>query len=293
MKTFVEIVDCGSLTAAADVLDTSLPTVVRTLALLEDYLDTRLLNRTTRKIKLTEEGFGYLQHCREILLNIEEAELKLSSLHNEPSGKLSVTASVMFGRMKIAPLVNQFLSENPKVTIELILTDDNLNLVEGAVDVAIRIANLADSSMFAINVAEVKRVICASPNLINNSVKISHPKDLSRVSCIKFSGLSQGSHWQFQNKNRLISVPISGPLSCNQIDVALDAVKAGMGFGLFLSYQVDHLLQSGELQEVLADFHPAPMPVNVVYSHSKLMSTRVRVFVDWIAEQLTEELKKK
>ena len=286
MKTFVEIVDCGSLTAAAEALDTSLPTVVRTLANLESYLDTRLLNRTTRKITLTEEGSGYLHQCRNILNNIEEAELELSSLHNKPSGKLTVTASVMFGRMKIAPLVNQFLSDNPKVNIDLILSDSNLNLVEDAVDVAIRIGNLSDSSMFAKKVGEITRVICATPKLLNSLDKISHPKQLTALPCIQFSGLSQGSHWQLQDKQRLISVPISGPLSCNQIDVALDAVKASMGVGLFLSYQVEDLILSGELQEVLADYKPTSIPVSVVYSHSKLMSTRVRVFVDWITQRL-------
>ena len=290
MKTFVEIVDCGSLTAAAESLDTSLPTVVRTLANLESYLDTRLLNRTTRKITLTEEGSGYLHQCRNILNHIEEAELELSSLHNKPSGKLTVTASVMFGRMKIAPLVNQFLSDNPKVNIDLILSDSNLNLVEDAVDVAIRIGNLSDSSMFAKRVGEISRVICATPKLLNSIGKISHPKQLTTLPCIQFSGLSQGSHWQLQDKQRLISVPISGPLSCNQIDVALDAVRASMGVGLFLSYQVEELIQSGELQEVLADFQPSSIPVSVVYSHSKLMSTRVRVFVNWITQKLRLQL---
>lgn len=290
MRTFVQIVESGSLTAAAELLDTSLPTVVRTLANLEKELQTRLLTRTTRKITLTVEGQGYLARCRDILADIEDAELELNSLQSRPSGKLSITASMMFGSQRIAPLVNRFLEKNPLINADLLLVDRNVNLIEEGIDVAIRIGELADSTMVAKKVGAVRRLICGTPKLLNSLEKITHPKDLSKLPCILFSGLSHGSHWQFNEKGRVLSIAVKGPLACNNINVAFDAVMASMGLGMFLSYQVEQQIASGELQVVLPVYEFPALPVSVVYSHSKLMSTRVRSFVDWISGELRGDL---
>ncbi len=290
MKTFVQIVDSGSLTAAAEVLDTSLPTVVRILANLETCLETRLLTRTTRKFTLTVEGQGYLSRCRDILADIENAELELSSLQSQPSGKLSITASVMFGSQRLAPLINQFIEKNKLINVDLLLLDRNVNLVEEGIDVAIRIGELADSTMVAKKVGSVRRIICATPKLLNSLSSIAHPKDLTKLPCILFSGLSHGAHWQFSEKGRMLSIAVKGPLTCNNIDVALDAVMNSMGLGMFLSYQVEEQVTSGALQIVLPVYEFPAAPVSVVYSHTKLMSTRVRSFVDWISQELRKNL---
>ncbi len=291
MSTFVQIVDSGSLTAAAELLDTSLPTVVRTLARLEEHLKTRLLTRTTRKITLTEEGRSYLERCRYILYEIDDAELALSAQQIKPSGKLFISAPVMFGSMRVASLVNQFLRNNNQVNAELLLLDRNVNLVEEGVDVAIRIGSLSDSTMIAKNVGHVRKVICGTPKLLNSLSPIKHPKDLLNVPCIRFSGLSNGAHWQLYEKDKTHSLAIKGPLVCNHGSSSLDAVCEDLGVGLFLSYQVESQVASGELQIILAEFEPPPIPVSVVYSHAKLMSTRVSVFVDWITDELRKELK--
>lgn len=291
MATFVQIVDSGSLTAASEVLDTSLPTVVRTLASLEEHLKTRLLTRTTRKITLTEEGRSYLECCRHILFDIDDAELALSAQQSKPIGKLSITAPVMFGSMQVAPLVNRFLQINNQVNVDLLLLDRNVNLVEEGIDVAIRIGPLSDSTMIAKTVGYVRRVVCATPKLLNSLGELSHPEDLSKVPCIRFTGLSHGAHWQLYEKDKIHAIAIKGPLICNHSTTALEAVCASMGLGLFLSYQVESQLASGQLQIVLADYEPPPLPVSVVYSHTKLMSTRVRVFVDWITHELRSNLK--
>ncbi len=290
MTTFVQIVDSGSLTAAAEVLDTSLPTVVRTLANLEACLETRLLTRTTRKFTLTEEGLGYLKRCRDILSDIEDAELELNSLQSQPSGKLSITASVMFGSQRLAPLINQFILNNKRINVDLLLLDRNVNLVEEGIDVAIRIGELEDSTLVAKKVGTVRRVICATPKLLNTLAAISHPNDLSKLPCILFSGLSHGAHWQFNEKGRVLSVAVKGPLSCNNIDAAFEAVMSSMGLGMFLSYQVEKQIASGELQIVLPAYEFPAAPVSVIYSHAKLMSTRVRAFVDWISKELKQNL---
>ena len=289
MATFVQIIDSGSLTAAAETIDTSLPTVVRTLASLENHLNTRLLNRTTRSITLTDEGRSYLERCRHILSEIEEAELALSAQQSKPSGKLRVTAPVMFGSLRVVPLISRFLQQNDRVEADLLLLDRNVNLVDEGIDVAIRIGPLSDSSMIAKEVGRIRRLVCGTPELLNSIGPIKNPRDLSKLPCIRHPGLGDGGSWHFYEKDKTHTIPIGGPLVCNLVAASIVAVRASLGLGMCLSYQVEDQLASGELQVVLADYEPPPLPVSVVFSHTKLMSTRVRVFVDWITRELRRE----
>jgi len=225
MQVFTQIIDSGSLTKAANELNTSLPTVVRTLAALEEYLKIRLINRTTRKITITEEGKRYLQRCRKIQYEIEQSELEISANQQAPSGKLKVTASVMYGSTYVAPLVAKFLQKHEQVTIELVLSDKNTNLVEQGIDVAIRIGPLSDSNMIAKKVGSVSRVICATPTFLNKINTIKQPKDLTKIPCILFTGLSHGNNWHLHQGDKIHSIPVKGPLSCNNITSALNVVK--------------------------------------------------------------------
>jgi len=292
MQVFMQIIDSGSLTKAANELNTSLPTVVRTLAALEEHLKIRLINRTTRKIAITEEGKRYLQRCRTIQYEIEQSELEISANQQAPSGKLKVTASVMYGSTYVAPLIAKFLQKHKQVTIELVLSDQNINLVEQGIDVAIRIGSLSDSNMIAKKVGSVSRVICATPTFLNKINAIKQPKDLTNVPCILFTGLSHGNNWHLHQGDKIHSIPVKGPLSCNNITSALNVVKESLGLGMFLSYQVEQELEKGELLTVLAEFEPPPLDVNIVYSHAKLMSTRVRYFVDWVTHELRHQMSK-
>ena len=169
MNTFVHIVEKGSLTAAAEALDKSLPSVVRTLAMLEEALDARLLNRSTRRIALTDEGRRYLERCRQILADIDEAEDELSSHQSEPRGHINVTAPVMFGKMHVAPAITAFLQRYERTQVDLQLLDRPVNLIEEGIDVAIRIGHLSESSMIAKPVGEIRRVLCASPDYLENT----------------------------------------------------------------------------------------------------------------------------
>lgn len=290
MQVFIQIIESGSLTKAANELNTSLPTVVRTLAALEDHLKIRLINRTTRKIAITEEGQRYLQRCRKIQYEIEQSELEISANQLAPTGKLKITAPVMYGAIYIAPLITKFLQKHEQVTIELILSDQNINLIEEGIDVAIRIGPLDDSNMIAKKVGYVRKVICATPALLNKIAPIIQPKDIANVPCIIFTGLSHGSNWHLHQGDKTHSIPVKGPLICNNITSALSVVKESLGLGMFLSYQVEQELEKGELHIVLAEFEPPPLEVNVVYSHTKLMSTRIRYFVDWVTHELRHQM---
>jgi DNA-binding transcriptional LysR family regulator len=280
MKTFVRIVEAGSLTNAANSLDTSLPTVVRTLAALERELGVTLLKRTTRRIHLTDEGTQYLERCRDILAATQEAEDILVARRSEPVGKLSVTASVAFGRRYLTPIVYGFLQRYPKVTADVMLVDRVVDLIDEGMDAAIRIAHLRDSSLVAIEVGRVRRVVCASEKYLRQHGVPQMPNDIRAHRCIRHLGLSPRNEWHFHVGNRQQAVPIDSVLTCNEIDGAVDACTEGLGLGMFLSYMVAPYRKAGQLKYILEDFETEPMPVQVVYPQTRLMSNRVRVFVD-------------
>jgi len=290
MATFVRIVEHGSLTTASEALDTSLSSVVRTLARLERSLGVRLLNRTTRRISLTEEGRDYLERCRRILAEVEDAEQALSAGERDPSGVLRVTAPVLFGQLHVAPAVSAFLARHRRMQVELVLLDRVVNLVEEGLDVAVRIGALADSSMVAVPVGQVRRVVVASPALLRAAGRPKHPRDLAQLPCVRFTSLMPGTTWHFVENGRPLSVQVRGQLACNQAAAAVDACVAGRGFGMFISYQVRHQTQAKQLKEVLTDFAPAPLPVSLVFPHARLLSSRVRSFVDFAATQLRRTL---
>jgi DNA-binding transcriptional LysR family regulator len=290
MTTFVAIVKHGSLTAAAAELDKSLPTVVRMLAALEEYLGVQLLNRTTRRLALTEEGRHYLDRCQKILADIEQTELELGDEHGEPRGLLRVTCSVTFGQMHISGAVTQFLGRYQNMQIDLLMLDRIVNLVEEGIDVGIRIGQLPDSSLIAVPVGEVRRVVCASPGFLKSSAAVTRPEDLAGQSCVRFTGITATPTWQFMDQNKVRNVHIEADYVCNHAMPTIQACCAGLGYGMFLSYMVEPQLKSGALKLVLQDFETPPMPVHLVYQQTKYLSTRTRVFVDWMKATLREEL---
>jgi DNA-binding transcriptional LysR family regulator len=286
METFVQIVDKGSLTAAADALDTSLPSVVRVLASLERHLQVRLLNRTTRRMHLTDEGARFLERCRAILSQVREAEAALGSRGGEPQGKLAITAPVVFGRRYITPIVNAFVRRYPKVNIDLLLVDRFTNLVEEGLDVAVRVGELPDSSLVAVPVGQARRVICASPDYLRRQGKPRVPQDVAAHRCVRFTGVAPRDEWDFRMGRREVAIPITSVISCNQIDSALQACIDGLGLGMFFSYQVASHRKAGELKYVLEKFEAEPRPIQVIFPHSKLLSAKVRTFVDECVAQL-------
>jgi DNA-binding transcriptional LysR family regulator len=285
METFVRIVDKGSLTAAAQALDTSLPSVVRALAALERDLGVRLLNRTTRRIHLTDEGAQYLERCRAILSAVQETEAAFSAGRAEPQGRLAVTAPVLFGRRYVAPIVSDFLQQHPKVTAELVLVDRTVNLVEEGIDVAVRISRLPDSSLVAVRVGTVRRVVCASPEYLRRAGTPRDLRDLRAHACVRHTGLGRGD-WQFRVGRRTVTVPINAVLTCTDIDSSLEACVSGRGLGMFLSYQAAPYRREKKLSFVLEEFETEPLPVQVVYAQTRLVTGKVRAFVDECVSRL-------
>jgi len=284
MDVFVRIVDSGSLAGAADSLGVSAPSVVRTLARLEHSLRVRLLNRTTRRSSLTDEGREYYERCRRVLAEAEAADAALRSRRAEPRGRLRLTAPVTYGRMRVAPVVTAFLAAHPGVEVELLLLDRVVDLVEEGVDAAIRIAQLPESSLVAVHVGETRRVVCASPAYVRRTGTPKAPGDLAGHRCIVFTGLAANNEWGFAGKPAQVSVlPI---LRTNQFDVAIAAVLQGLGCGQFLSYQVEAFVAARKLTRVLAAFEPPAVPVQIVYPHTRFLSPNVRAFMDFAVPRL-------
>ncbi|MBI2780105.1 MAG: LysR family transcriptional regulator [Gammaproteobacteria bacterium] len=285
MQTIVSIADQGSLTAAAVVLDTSLPSVVRTLATLESYLGVRLFNRTTRSISPTEEGRYYIENCRELLATINEVESALNNDASEPNGLLTLTAPVQFGQMYVAPAVTRFVQKYDKMRVNLIFLDRVVNLVEENIDVGIRIGALEDSSLVAQSLGKVCRVVVASPGYLNRHGEPQHPKELLHVNCIRFSG-GAGPWWTFHENGKQFDVPVTGNLEFNQVAPTVDACLAGLGFGMFISYQVNEHIKQKRLRVVLESFQPQPRPINVIYPSGRLLPARTKVFIEWIKNEI-------
>lgn len=290
MATFVQIVDRGSLSGASEALDTSLSSVVRTLAGLEKSLGVRLLNRTTRRISLTEEGRHYVERCRRILAEVQDTEHALNAKEQAPSGLLRVTAPVAFGQLHLAPIVSRFIERHRGVQVDLVLIDRVVNLVEEGLDAAVRISHLSDSSLVAVRVGALRRVVVASPALIRATGSPKHPRELAKLPCVRCTGLMPGTTWKFVENGRALSVEVGGPFACNQAAACVDACVAGLGFGMFISYHVHRQVEGKELKIVLADFEPAPLPVSIVFPHARLLPPRVRAFVDFAAAELRRAL---
>jgi DNA-binding transcriptional LysR family regulator len=279
MEIFVRIVDRGSLTAAADALGMSLPSVVRALAALERAVGVRLMNRTTRRSSLSDEGREYYECCKRVLADVEEADAALSARRVAPRGRLRITAPVMYGRLHVAPVVNAFLARYPAVEVELLLFDRVVDLVEEGIDAAIRIGYLPESTLVARRIGETRRVVCASPAYLKRAGLPKSPADLDGARCVVFSGLASGNEWQFAGKPPA-RVTVNPLLRTNQFDVAIEACLAGLGCGQFLCYQVDALIKAKRLKRVLSEFEPPPLPISIVYPHARLLSSNVRVFID-------------
>jgi DNA-binding transcriptional LysR family regulator len=292
MLTFVRIVEAGSLSGAARAMDRSLPAVCRSLALLEERLGARLLNRTTRRIALTEAGAQFYERCRRILAELDEAEAGVTAQGREPQGALAITAPLLFGRMHVAPAVTALLARHPKVTASLVLADHFVNLVEEGVDVAVRIGALADSALVARRFGAIPRVVCAAPAYLARRGVPAAPEALERHDCIRFTDLVPGREWPFAVGGAERRVRVSGRLATNNGDVAIAAAEAGLGLVMVLGYQVEAQLAGGALVRVLREFEPAPAPVQAVYPSGRLVPAKLRAFLDVLAETVTPRLER-
>lgn len=290
MSLFVAAVEAGSLSAAARRFGIPLATVSRKVSDLERHLNTRLLNRSTRRLTPTDAGEAYLAACRRILDDIGEAERAAAGEYSAPTGELAITAPVVFGRLHVLPVVTGFLSAYPDVDIRLTLADRITQLVEDHFDLALRIGQLPDSRLVAIGVGSIRRVVCASPAYLAEHGIPATPEDLSTHNCITFEGLSSAAPWGFTKGKMEVTVQVRSRLQVNTAEAAIDAAIAGVGLTKVLSYQVDAAVRSGMLRILLREFEPEPWPVSLVHAGHGLLPVKLRAFLDFAAPRLKERL---
>lgn len=278
------------MSSAAETLSMSQSAVVRTLAALEEVLGVQLLTRTTRRLNLTEEGREYYSRCRQILHEVEDAENALNQKQTNPTGLLRVTAPVTFGRMHLSPVINEFLAQFPNMEIELILLDRVVDLLEEGIDIALRIGSLPDSTLIAKPVGTLEHIICASPEYITQSGTPQKPTEIHQHDCIHLTALNSSPEWPFYDRGSINKVRISGKFKTNHVEAARDACCDGLGIGQFLSYQVGPYISQGKLIPILEEFSLPPIPINLVYPHSRQLSSRSRVFIDWAQPMLKRRI---
>lgn len=286
MEVFVAVVDSGGFASAARRLDLSAPVVTRAVAELEARLGVSLLTRTTRKVRVTEAGARYAEDCRRILADVGEAESATSDSRRQVKGLLSVTAPVLFGNLHVTPIVADYLQRYPDVDAQCVFVDRVVNLVDEGLDVAVRIAELPDSSLRAIAVGRVRRMLVASPAYLAAHGRPQRPEDLADHVLIQPTQVAPYPEWRFAEGGRPLVQRIRPRLRTTTNDAARSAAVAGLGLTRLLSYQAAEALARGELLPLLEDFETPPLPVSVVHHEGRHMTQKVRAFVDLAVDAL-------
>ncbi len=280
MRLFVGVAEQSSFSAAARRFRVSAAAASRAVALIENDLGVSLFHRTTRTVRLTERGTIYVEQCKRILGDIEDAASLARGANAEPRGQLTVTAPIMFGRLHVLPIVEKLLADHSKLTVRLLLSDRNVHLADEGIDVAVRIGDLADSALVAVKMGEVRRVLAASPKYLATHGLPDTPADLRRHSIISFEGIGSGDEWRFGSGSRATAVHVVPRLSVSSADAAIVAASNGLGITRTLSYQVADSVKARQLKLVLQDFAPPPMPVNLVYPARRIASANVTAFLN-------------
>jgi len=289
MNVFVAVAEEQGFAGGARRLGLSPPAVTRAVAALEDRLGVKLLNRTTRYVRATDAGLRYLDSARRILAEADEADEAAAGAHATPRGQLAVTAPVLFGNLFVMPGIVEFLERHPDVSVSALFLDRVVNLLEEGLDVGVRIGELPDSTMRAIPVGFVRRVVCASPRYVNRHGEPKRPADLAQHTVIAASPVTPSIEWRFGAGREGVTTKVRPRLSVTSNDAAVHAALLGFGVTRLLSYQVAAHLAAGRLQRVLAGFEPPPLPIHVLHLEGRQASAKVRGFVDLLVERLRAE----
>jgi DNA-binding transcriptional LysR family regulator len=282
MAVFVAVADLQGFAPAARRMGLSASAVTRLVAALEEHLNARLLQRTTRSVTLTDAGARYLERAKRILADVAEAEEAAQSERSVPRGRFVVAAPSVFGRLHVASLMSDFLAKYPAVTGELALSDRMANLVEEGIDAAVRIGALEDSSNVARQVGATRRVVVASPQYLARRKKPRSPEDLGRHDVIQLTSLTPTRDWLFFRDGRESRFEVTARYVTNSADAAIVQAESGAGLAMLLSYQVAEAVHAGRLEVVLRGFEPPPRPIQIVYPTTRLLSAKVRAFVELV-----------
>ena len=286
MQVFVQVVDCGGFTRAADQLQMPKATVSTLIQQLESALGVKLLNRTTRQVHVTADGAGYYERCLRILADVRDTEEALTKVQTSPSGRLRVEVPSSLGRHVIIPALPGFFKRYPSIRLQLGCSDRPVDLLEEGVDCAVRGGLLADSTLIARRVGALHFTTCAAPDYLARHGTPSHPSELAQHQCVNYFSSRTGKifEWDFERDGERVTMAFDGPLAVNDSDAYVAAGLAGMGIVQMSSYAARVHQTEGLLVPILSDWHTDPIPLHVIYPQNRHLSAKVRVFVEWIAE---------
>ncbi len=289
IEAFVRVVESGSFVAAAEVLGISQAMVSRHVQGLESRLGTRLLQRTTRRLSLTEAGAAYFERSQQLLRDLEEMDASVASQTQQPRGTLRVNAPVVFGTRHLSRLLAEYSARFPEVTVELSLNDRFIDLVEEGVDLAIRIGTLAESRLVARRLCPIRLVVCGSPAYLARYGRPHTPADLAAHNCLGYTYTRGGHEWPMVGPDGPVNIPVRGSLRANHGEVLYQAAIDGMGLALQPTFIAGEALERGQLESVMPDYRPAELSAYAVFQSRKFLSAKVRTFVDFLAAQLGPE----
>lgn len=288
MVVFTRVASLGSFSAAARELDLTPSAVSKLISRLEDRLSVRLFQRTTRSLRLTDEGGIFLESCRSILLEIEQAELEVTALQSRVTGTLNVTAISAFARTQLCKVMPEFMALHPELRVELSLTERQVDLISEHIDLAILISEeVLDQSLISRKLATNKRVICAAPSYIEKYGAPEHPDDLLQHNCLTHSSIHHFNDWQFRSGDDIKVLSIDGNFRTNSASALHEAVKAGIGIARLATFVTQPSLDSGELVPLLTEHTHDSSNILAVYPHRRHLSTRVRAFIDFLIDKFT------
>ncbi len=287
MQTFVRVAESGSFTAVADQLNLARSAVTRQIASLEAHLGVKLISRSTRRLSLTQEGLSYLTQCREILDRINSAEASLSQDKNAAKGLIRATLPMSFGLRHVMPLVTEFATLHPELSIDLDFSDRRVDLVEEGFDFGLRITGQLPESQVARRLCTCRFVVAASPAYLECHGEPRHPGDLKQHQCLLYS-LAMRSSWRFEVNGELQSIEVGGIFSADSGDAIQRAAIGGMGIAYQPSFLASEAIRSGELRRILADFRLPEIGIYIVFPSNRFVPQRVRQLVDFLADRLSE-----
>lgn len=285
MKVLLAVAQAQSFAGGAKQLGMSPPSVTRVIAGLENRLGTLLLARSTRTLRLTEAGRRYVEDCKRILLELEEAEELATGSSVRARGNLTVTAPVMFGELYLIPLITEYLAAHPQVTLNALLVDRLVNMLDEGVDVAVRIGPLADTGLQAVQVGHIRPVVCAAPAFLDRVGRPTHPQEVLALPMVMSSASNLLTEWQFRVNDEPLALHPKPRLLVSSNQAAINAARLGWGLTRVLSYQVADAVAKGELEVVLEAFQMPALPVHLLYQGDKRVPAKVRTFVDFCASR--------
>lgn len=289
IRTFVTLVECHSISKTAEKMDVAVSAVSRRLKELESSLGVQLMQRTTRKMHITEAGHNFYKRCCRLLDDLEEAKQEASNTAAALSGTLKIATPLSFGVAHLSPAIAAFMHLHPQIKIDLDMSDRRTDLVEDGLDLAIRIGTLEDSTLIARKLASVRHVVCASPDFLNRYGTPTTPQDLSHMPALCYGNLSQPGTWQYRdNENNPTHVKVPIRMRATNGDALVEAAIAGLGVLCEPSFIVHSAVERGVLKPVLTDFQWYAMNIYAVYPQSKHLPARVRAFIDFLAAHFGE-----